>query len=188
MAVLICTRSGMAQSANNPPVAAALHPIEVAFEFNYVHSNAPVAGCGCFALLGGSVSGAYYYDPHFALVAEFSKLNNDNVDNTSHELTMTTYLFGGRFLFPIGRSRLVPYTQVLLGASNDSGTIAQVYPGGASSYSVFAATLGGGLDYKIRPKLTLRLAKMEYFVTTFPNRADNHQNNLRVTSGIALRF
>jgi hypothetical protein len=76
----------------------------------------------------------------------------------------------------------------MLGVSNNSGMIAQTYPGGPSGYSVFAADLGGGVDYRIKPKLTLRLAKVDYYLTTFPNRADNHQNNLRITSGIALRF
>jgi peptidoglycan-associated lipoprotein len=188
MAVLIVTGSSVAQSENKTPVDPPRRPVEVAFDFNYVHSNAPVAGCGCFPLFGGSVSGAYYYDPHFALTAEFSKLNNDNVDNTTHELTITTYLFGGKFLFPLGKSRFVPYTQIMLGVSNNSGMIAQTYPGGPSGYSVFAADLGGGVDYRIKPKLTLRLAKVDYYLTTFPNRADNHQNNLRITSGIALRF
>jgi outer membrane immunogenic protein len=187
IATVFCAASCVAQSAGKPAVAP-LRPIEVALDFNYVHSNAPVAGCGCFPLLGGSVSGAYYYGPQFALVAEFSKTNNDNVDATTHELTISNYLFGGKFLFPREKKRFTPYVQTLVGLARDSGTIAQVYPGGASTFDVFAATVGGGVDYRIKDKFTFRVAKVEYYVTTFPNRADNHQNNLRVTSGIALRF
>jgi peptidoglycan-associated lipoprotein len=186
VAALLCASSLFAQTAGKPPILP-LHPIEVAIDFNYVHSNAPVAGCGCFPLLGGSVSGAYYYGPQFALVAEFSKINNDNVDGTTHELTISNYLFGAKYLFS-PKKRLTPYVQTLLGVARDSGTIAQVYPGGVSTYNVFAATVGGGVDYRIKDKITVRAAKVEYYVTTFPNRADNHQNNLRVTSGIAIRF
>jgi peptidoglycan-associated lipoprotein len=181
-------RAQTANTANNQPSPEVKFPIEAAFDFNYIHGNAPVAGCGCFSLLGGGISGAYYYGPQFALVAEFSKTNNDNVDNTSHELTISNYLMGGKFLFPLRKTRIIPYTQILMGVSRDSGFIAQVYPGGSSNYNVFAAALGGGVDYRLKPKLTLRLFKVDYLVTTFPNRADNHQNNLRVTSGAALRF
>jgi peptidoglycan-associated lipoprotein len=187
-ASLVFAGTGYAQAPTSQPSPEVSLTVEAAFDFNYIHSNAPVAGCGCFSLLGGGISGAYYYGPQFALVAEFSKTNNDNVDNTGHELTISNYLMGGKFLFPLRKTRVVPYTQVLMGVSRDSGFIAQVYPGGSSSYSVFAASLGAGLDYRLKHKLTLRLFKVDYLVTTFPNRADDHQNNLRVTSGAALRF
>ena len=52
----------------------------------------------------------------------------------------------------------------------------------------FAAAAGGGLDYNVRRRVSLRLIQGEYFVTTFPNGVNDHQNNFRVSAGIAVRI
>lgn len=42
------------------PSAAQFEPkAEVALECDYVHSNAPPSGCGCFSMNGGSASAAF---------------------------------------------------------------------------------------------------------------------------------
>ena len=168
--------------------AAAPTHLEAAGDFNYVHSNAPPGGCGCFSLFGGSASVAYKFRPHAAVVGEFAMINNNNVENTGHILTITTALAGVRVPYPLHATRYAPYAQVLIGLSHDSGMIAQVNPSGPSSYNAFAASIGGGLDIRLTRRLSLRPAEVDYLVTTFPNRAANHQNNTRVSSGLVIRF
>jgi peptidoglycan-associated lipoprotein len=115
-------------------------------------------------------------------------VNNSNVENTGHILKITTALAGVRVPYPLRSSRYTPFAQALIGLSHDSGAIAQVNTSGPSSYTVFAASIGGGLDIRLTRRLSLRPAEVDYLVTTFPNRAANHQNNTRVSSGLVVRF
>jgi peptidoglycan-associated lipoprotein len=174
--------------AQSAPAPVKRMPLEAAGAFHYVHSNAPPGGCGCFSLFGGSGSIAYTPRPHVALVGEFAMINNNNVENTGHILTIATVLFGARVPYPVKHTRYTPFAQALIGVGHDYGVIAQVNASGPSSYNAFAAALGGGLDIQLSRRISLRAAEVDYLVTTFPNRAGNHQNNTRVSSGVAVRF
>jgi peptidoglycan-associated lipoprotein len=185
-----------AQSAATPPVAnppavtpvdaPVVNPIELAGAFTYLHTNAPPGGCGCISMVGGSGSAAYYYGPHFALVTDVSYVHNGNANNTGKSLNFASYLFGARVPVPLQHTRFIPFGQILLGVTHDSGPIAQA---SASSYNtVIAAEFGGGLDYRLTPHLTLRAVQAEYLLTRFANGVNDRQNNLRIDSGVAVRF
>jgi outer membrane immunogenic protein len=161
---------------------------EVAVGYTYVHTNAPPGGCGCFSMNGGSGSFGFHFKPGLTAVAEFGAVHASNVDSTGLDLTLTSFLFGPRVSHQIGKTRLVPYVQVLVGAVHASGGLAPSNSIGASSSTSFAATVGGGLDLKLTHHITLRPVQVEYFVTTLPNDADDHQNNLRVASSLVLKF
>ena len=161
---------------------------EVALDYTYVHTNAPPGSCGCFSMNGGSGSFAYRFRPAFAAAADFGAVHAGNVDSTGLDLTLTSFLFGPRFSPPIAKTRFTPFAQVLVGVVHASGGLSPSKTINASSSTAFAATVGGGLDYKLTHHITLRTVQVEYFVTTLPNQADGHQNNLRVDSGLAFRF
>lgn len=161
---------------------------EVALDYTYVHTNAPPGGCGCFPMNGGSGSFAYRFKPALAVVADFGAVHAGNVDSTGLDLTLTTFLFGPRYSHPIAKTRFTPFAQVLIGAVHASGGLAPSKTISASSSTAFAATVGGGLDYKLTHHIIIRPAQVEYFVTMLPNQADGHQNNLRINSGLVLRF
>ena len=44
------------------------------------------------------------------------------------------------------------------------------------------------MEFNVSPRITLRVAQVDYFVTTFDNKIDGHQNNLRITTGVAYHF
>jgi peptidoglycan-associated lipoprotein len=162
--------------------------LEVAGTFTYVHTNAPPGGCGCFSMFGGSGSGAYYAGRHFAFVGEFSTVTQDNVDGTNNRLTIASYLFGARVPVPLHHGRFVPYGQALVGIAHDTGPVAHLSGSLLYTHNVIAASLGGGLDYRITRQITFRAAEVDYFPTGFPNNLGNRQNNTRVSSGVAARF
>lgn len=161
---------------------------EIALAYTYVHTNAPPAGCGCFSMNGGSGSYAYHFGPQFAAVIEVGAVHASNIDGSGLDLTLASYLGGPRFYYRRPNARFVPYGQVLLGAVRATGGLAPANAGGASSSTVFGSTLGGGVEFNLSRTITLRAAQVDYFVTTFDNKVDGHQNNLRISAGAAYHF
>jgi peptidoglycan-associated lipoprotein len=54
--------------------------------------------------------------------------------------------------------------------------------------AAFAASLGGGLDLRASRRFSFRLIEADYLLTTFDNGTNDHQNNLRISTGVVLRF
>ncbi len=161
---------------------------EIALNYTYLHTNAPPGGCGCFSMNGGSGSYAYHFGTQFAAVIEVGAVHASKIDASGLDLTLTSYLAGPRFFYRRPHTRFVPYGQVLLGAVRATGGLAPANAGGASSSTVFGSTLGGGVEFNITRAITLRAAQVDYFVTTFDNRVNNHQNNIRISAGVAYHF
>lgn len=161
---------------------------EVALDYTYVHTNAPPGSCGCFSMNGGSGSYAYHFGPQMAAVIEVGAVHAGQVDGSGLDLTLTSFLGGPRFYYRRPQARLVPYGQVLLGAVRATGGLTPANANGASSSAVFGSALGGGVEFNLSPRFTVRLAEIDYFVTTFDNKVDNHQNNIRVSAGVSYHF
>ena len=161
---------------------------EIAFDYTYIHTNAPPGGCGCFSMSGGGGSYAYHYGPQFALLADVEVAHAYKADAYGDDLTLTSFLAGPRFYYRRPAARWVPYGQALLGVVRGTGTLAAANSNGSPSSAVFGSALGGGVEYNITRDFTLRVVEVNYFVTTFDNLVNNRQNNLRVTAGMAYHF
>ena len=171
-----------------PAVAAAqgAPKSEVAVTYNWVHTNAPPAECGCFSANGGSASYAYRFLPSFKLVGEVGAVTQGNVNSTGYDLTLWNFLAGGRYTLR-NHSRVKPFGQALFGIAHTTGSLSPDQIGLGSSTS-FAMSAGGGLDINLSPHLALRAAQADYLLTLLPNRTNDHQNNIRVSAGIVFRF
>jgi outer membrane immunogenic protein len=180
---LIIAPAARAQSANS--VATGL---EVAVAYNYIHSNAPPGGCGCFSFNGGSASAAWHFNSSFALVADLSAAHANNYDGSTFSPTITSYLFGPRYTYQVAQGRFIPFAQLLLGGSHVSNGYFPASTSSTSSANAFALTVGGGLDIALARHISLRAAQVEYFYTRFPNGVNGHQNNFRVSAGIVFLF
>jgi opacity protein-like surface antigen len=92
-------------------------------------------------------------------------------------------MFGPRVSFPVGKFRPFAEFEVGVGHVTTSGsaTASNLIPASDTSY---ATALGGGLDYKIFSHVAWRL-EGDYVRTHFFAAG---QNNLRLSTGIALRF
>jgi len=86
------------------------------------------------------------------------------------------FLFGPRVSVSLGKIR--PFAEALFGGAHVS-----VNNGGPSDTS-FATALGGGLDYKLIPLVAWRL-QGDYVETRFFSTT---QNNVRISTGIVIRF
>jgi hypothetical protein len=91
-------------------------------------------------------------------------------------VTERNFLFGPRGSVSVGRIR--PFAEALFGGAHVS-----VNNGGGSDTS-FATALGGGIDYKIIRPVAWRF-QGDYVQTRFFGAT---QNNVRLSTGIVLRF
>jgi len=93
-------------------------------------------------------------------------------------LTLFSYTFGPRYTWR--RHRLEPFGEILAGGAHAGGAL--------GSANTFAINLGGGADFRLSPHVSLRPLEATYFLTTFANSANDHQNNLRLDTGVVFRF
>lgn len=163
---------------------------ELALDYTYVHTNAPPGGCGCFSLNGGSASIAWPVRPgKFFFVADLSIGGSGKINNTNYTLTLGSFNVGARYQLRAGRSALRPFGQALVGVTHASGPLVLApNPAALNANLEFSAIFGGGVDLHTSRHISLRLAEADYFVTTFDNGANNHQNNLRLSSGVVFHF
>ena len=174
-------------SATNPRTEAqAASRADLALGYTYVHSNAPPDGCGCFHFNGGSVSASWKLNSWWRIAGQFSAAHAGNISSSTLSPTMTTYLIGPRYGLTKGSHRVVPFSNILLGAAHVSDGY---FPNGSSSSATaFAMAAGGGVDISMGKHIAIRPIETDYLFTRFPNAVNSRQNNFSLTSGIVFRF
>jgi outer membrane immunogenic protein len=182
----MCSASACAQAA--PTTESAARP-EIAIDYTYLHSNAPQGSCGCFNMNGGNGTFAWPLGSgKFALAGDVTIAHAGTVSTSGDNLTLSTFTAGVRYL-PMKSRSFQPFGQVLVGLAHSSGTLVQgANPGAANAGAAFAGNFGGGLDLRLNPRFSIRLAEVDYLLTTFDNGTNNHQNNLRISAGLVIRF
>jgi outer membrane immunogenic protein len=161
--------------------------MDVGLDYNYVWSNAPPGGCGCFSLNGGNVWAAFNFKRSLGIVAELASQHASDVAGTDADLTLTTYLAGLRYRWTRAR-HFTPFAQVLVGGVHASGGLAPGSSGLAGSANAFAMIAGSGLDIGLTRHIAVRAFEADYYLTRFENGVNDHQNNLRLAAGIVIRF
>jgi len=108
-----------------------------------------------------------------------------NLFGTQTDGGLTTFLFGPRL--NLRRfDHFVPFTEFLFGAARAGGPLTAV-----GSRNVFSLASGGGVDVVITKNLAWRFAQIDYLMTNFSGAnvgSSGRQNNLRVGTGLVLRF
>jgi outer membrane immunogenic protein len=164
------------------------HSGDAAANYQWVRANAGPGHCGCFGLNGGGVSGSWNFHGPWSLVTDFSAQYIGSAPSTGNSLTLTSYLAGPRYQLPQpwlhGSHKPQPFAQILLGAAHAGGGVAGV---GDSSFG-FATRIGGGLDVPITPRFALRVVQLDYYLTTFANATNDHQNNFLIGTGIVFHW
>ncbi len=183
----LCSASAHAQAA--PTTESTARP-EVALGYTYLRSNAPQGSCGCFNVSGGNATFAWpLASGKFALAGDVTIAHAGTVSSSGDNLTLSTFTAGVRYLLPMKSRSFQPFGQVLAGLAHSSGTLVQgANPGAANAGAAFACNFGGGLDLRVNPRFSIRLAEADYLLTTFDNGTNNHQNNLRISAGVVIHF
>ena len=161
---------------------------ELALAYDYARSNAPVGGCGCFSLNGGSATFALpLHRAGLSLVADVTITRAGSVSASGLDLTLSTYTAGVRYTSPRTPLRVHPFGQILVGVAHADGSLV---PSSiiTNSSAAFASLVGGGIDLRITHRFSVRLIEADYLVTTFNNGSNDHQNILRLNTGLVLHF
>jgi peptidoglycan-associated lipoprotein len=163
---------------------------ELAFTYSLIHTNAPPSGCGCFFLNGGSAALAWPIKASpWALAANLTDTHAGKPLGAGTDIDLSAYTAGARYTKRWSRSSWQPFGQVLLGVAHASGSLVQGQNSVTSNANAaFAAELGGGVDVRLSRHFALRLAEVNYLLTTFDNSTNNRQNNLDLNTGIVFRF
>jgi hypothetical protein len=154
-----------------------------------VRSFSPLIPCppNCFPpspithdanLNGWEASGVYKFNRMLGLAGDFGgdygTLNGGGVH-------MYSYLFGPQLSFP---ARVSPFVHGLFGGAHES--VGDLF--GASSLGSdngFAFAVGGGIDVKVVPFISVRLIQADYLQTHLYGHA---QNQPRVSAGLVFHF
>jgi outer membrane immunogenic protein len=154
--------------------------------YSYVRENPATSGIDGFSLNGGSASIAYNANHWLSAVADFGGYHSNNILGTGVDGTLSTYLFGPRVSFRRD-SRITPFGQVLFGVAHIGGSNGLAF---STSNNSFAMTIGGGVDYKISHRFSIRPVQVEYLLTRFNElgMGAQTQNNLRVSTGAVFHF
>jgi opacity protein-like surface antigen len=163
---------------------------DLAIDYTVLRSNALPGGCTCFYAYGGSATLAWPLKVRgVAVLGDITAGHAGGISSNRYELTLSTYTVGLRYSLPIHKTSLRPFADTLTGISHTTGSLVQGASAAVSnSGASFALNVGGGLDLNFSPRLSLRLAEIDYLLTNFDNGARNRQNILRMSAGAVFHF
>lgn len=161
---------------------------DAAAAYHRMHANAGPGQCGCFGMNGGGLSGSWNFRSSWYAVVDISAENRSSAPPANNSLTLVSYLAGARYKLPqpwlAGNHKPQPFAQVVLGAAHAGGGETGVADG---SYK-FATRMGGGIDVPLSARFAVRIIQIDYYLTTFANANNDHQNNLLVGAGIVYHW
>lgn len=184
----------------------------VVLDVNLLQHNGPFATTNNFN--GWSAEAQYNANHWFGVVADFGGRYGSPIISASN-LTLDGLPKGTGYSFLVGpvasfrgKTRITPFIHALFGFDRISLSGSTI-TGGTSPVSALATTytdaavmLGGGVDFKVSRHFSIRLAQLDEFYTThnlnkyYDNVFDTqmfyglttHECNLRVSSGVVVRF
>jgi outer membrane immunogenic protein len=176
---LLSLCSAPAQAQETPKV-------DVFAGYSYVRENPGPSGGDSFSLNGGSASVTYHIKDWISGVADFGGYHNGDILGSGVDGTLSTYLFGPRISYR-SYKHFRPFAEALFGVAHAGASISGGLNGSQNS---FAMAIGGGVDYRISNRLSLRPLQVDYLMTRFPEETPNNQtqNNLRASTGIVIHF
>ena len=119
---------------------------------------------------------SHYGSQNFTTTCPLCPVGVPLTGTVNASFTERNYLFGPRVSVSVAKFR--PFAEALFGGAHVN------INNGVGSDTSFATAIGGGLDYKLIPLLAWRV-QGDYVQTRFFSAT---QNNVRISTGIVLRF
>lgn len=138
-------------------------------------------------LQGGSVQLGTDIWRGFGLAADITGLHTASVASSGVPFSELTATFGPRYRWHTGHHVSV-YGQALVGEGNSFYTVVPSPGAAQSGTNSLALKIGGGLDYSLSHRLSLRALDASWVRTQFGNSTDNLQNDLRLGAGLVVKF
>jgi hypothetical protein len=177
--------------------AQSINKIDVFLGYSYVRAHptndpddptffVPPAPLPNFNLHGGEAAVAYNFNRHISGVFDFAGYESSRLYAPFPWMrgTMYTFLVGPKFTFQ-NHSRITPYTQVLFGPAFTGSHLFL-----EQNQTEFSMTVGGGVDFRVNRRLSLRPVQTDYLLTHFKEDSSPFtrrvQNNLRLGVGVVF--
>ncbi len=153
-----------------------------------LRANAPVGGCGCFWMAGGTGEISYPVWRNFSAVAEVAGHSTGNVPGFNVGLSLVSGMGGIRMRWPT-HTRFQPFAQVLFGGVHgfDSYFPAPVGKLPTSYDTSYAMAASGGLDIAVSRHIWIRALKADYNYSSLSNLQGDNQNQFRISAGVVFR-
>jgi len=170
-------------------VAADVPAVEVFGGYSFLRCETLNSGATC-NLNGWSAGAAFNMSENWSGVVDVSGhygyVDDFSPSFTWFDLKEHTFLFGPRYTIRAGK--LAPFVQALFGINH-------VNPEpdySATTQNNFAMAFGGGVDFAINDRISLRPAQLDYFATRNASlnasASSNFSKNLRYSAGIVFKF
>ena len=119
----------------------------------------------------------------FGIVADASGAYTSRT-GVANTLSLHTFTFGPQFTYRKD-TRTQPFARLLFGATRANETFSTFTLGPARANSTFTMILGGGMDFKINDRVSIRAGQLDWLQTKFRN---SRQSNYRFSTGIVFKF
>ncbi|MGD0964668.1 MAG: hypothetical protein ABSA57_12300 [Candidatus Acidiferrales bacterium] len=166
--------------------------VEIFGGYSYMRSTTAVSGAP-INLNGASSAMGFYVKSWLGLVGDLGVYHQGDIAASGLSLTVSSYQFGPRVRLR-NHTHMTPFGQLLLGVGHAGGTLytRSLGPGLSplGTNNGFLFTGGGGVDWKLTPRIGIRLLQVEYLRSQFLNGSGNgnRQENLRLSTGIVFSF
>jgi outer membrane protein OmpA-like peptidoglycan-associated protein len=154
--------------------------------YNNIRANAPPSQCQCFNMNGGFVFGSVHLTDWLGIEGQFTGGHSSNISPLGQGLTLSTFTAGPRVSHRF--RRFTPYGEVLVGGAHGSDSYFPSNNSSSTSASSFAFSTGGGFDFRLTPRYSIRGLDMQYLRTSLPNGISNEQHQLMIGAGLVIKF
>jgi len=154
--------------------------------YSNIRANAPPGECQCFDLNGGFVFGSFHLTDWLRIAGEFTGSHSGNISALGQGLTLTTFTAGPQVSHRF--RRFTPYGEALVGGAHGGDSYFPSLNSFSQSATSFAFSTGGGLDYRLSTRWSIRAFDLQYLRTAFPNGVNNEQNQLMIGAGLVIKF
>jgi opacity protein-like surface antigen len=177
---LFVASAAMAQKPSNT--------MDLSVTFSELRANAPVGGCGCFWMAGGTGELSFPLWRNFSAVVAAGGQHTDQIPNFNTGLSLTTAMGGLRMRVP-NHTKFQPFGQGLFGGVHgfDGYFPAPVGKLPTSYDTSFAMAIGGGLDVAVSRHVWIRALQADYYYSELRNVQGDRQNQFRLGAGIVFR-
>jgi hypothetical protein len=160
--------------------------------YSYARANPNGPTLPSFNMNGGEAQLVYNVNSSLSAVADFAGYRTSrltSLEPKDFRGSMYTYLFGPRISYRHS-GRFTPFGQTLFGVAQ---ALSNTYLNG--SQTDFAMTVGGGFDFRLSRRISVRPIQADYLLTHFNefqtfqlNTSNSTQNNLRLSTGVVFHF
>ena len=140
-----------------------------------------------FWMEGGSIQLGANVWKGWGIAADVTAAHSSSIGSSGIPLSFETTTFGPRYRWHANR-KWSPYGEALVGEANAFNTLVPTLFGTQTEANSLALQIGGGLDYKLKQHLAVRVLDAAWLRTHIPNSTDNVQNTLRLGAGVVILF